>query len=593
MNTLKVYVEKFFKLLNIDSDNNKVHFYKKYIASSIIEFFDNEIKDEAYDVYSFFLDTYRVNISGEQSFIDLLDVLRKYEENASILNDKQRDHYIHSVNVFLLGLGIYAQNTAFRDSFEVYISNTNKTIRYFDTIHEEFFFQWGIASLFHDTGYPVEIINNQLNRFIAFISGKGKNKKAAAKPFLSYFNFDKINSIENFDQSRFLIPQYIEKAIKDKTISSSQITDFIALDLSYTFKLPLAQVKETLNNFLATMQKNQFVDHGFYSALIVIKWFGELMQKKQKSNCLLFSHILNSSTAIFLHNAYRNIFLKEPFSLPPMPPVQHPISFLLILCDEAQEWNREAYGTLTRSIVNIDDSNMTINDSEFKLHYITKQGVVYDEFINEKVELLNNLLDMNSLFKKGIFITATTLTEQYIYNLASSRDNLMPRILIEHIELIASKIHERYNAKQLREHPDKPLEYPTWESLPDTLKYSNVRQAKDIVTKLREINCYIAEYSNDKQVLEFKDEEIEHLSKIEHDLWVKERLNNGWVYSEQKDVDKKMTPYIKPYEELPEEIKDFDRDSIKNIIPLLKEANINVYKKNSSNSIHDTTKYSY
>ena len=63
MDTLKIYVEKFFKLLNIDSDNDKVHFYKEYIASVIMEFFDNEIKDEAYDVYGFFLDTYRINIS--------------------------------------------------------------------------------------------------------------------------------------------------------------------------------------------------------------------------------------------------------------------------------------------------------------------------------------------------------------------------------------------------------------------------------------------------------------------------------------------------------------------------------------------------
>ena len=36
--------------------------------------------------------------------------------------------------------------------------------------------------------------------------------------------------------------------------------------------------------------------------------------------------------------------MRKPFSLGPLAPATHPIAFLLILCDELQEWNREAYG---------------------------------------------------------------------------------------------------------------------------------------------------------------------------------------------------------------------------------------------------------
>jgi hypothetical protein len=32
----------------------------------------------------------------------------------------------------------------------------------YDTRHEEFFYRWGLASLFHDVGYPVEIIGKQI-----------------------------------------------------------------------------------------------------------------------------------------------------------------------------------------------------------------------------------------------------------------------------------------------------------------------------------------------------------------------------------------------------------------------------------------------
>lgn len=579
MNSLKDYIAVFFKLLNIESDNNKIHFYKEYISSAIMEFLDDEVIKEAYDVYSFFLDIYRFNISGEQSFIDLLDILRKYEENAAVLSDKQRDHYIHSVNVFLLGLAIYSQNKKFRHMFELYLNDDDRLIKHFDTTHEEFFFRWGIAALFHDTGYPIEIINNQFSKFITFIAGKDEKGKPAAKPYLSYFDFEKINSIENLNLNRFVLPQYIIRAIDQNNVSINKITDYIALNISSTLNISYDDTREKMGSFLTTMQKYQFVDHGFYSALIVMKWFGELMQKRPRPTCLYFSHILDSASGIFLHNAYLNVFAKEPISLPPLNPQKHPIGFLLILCDEIQEWNRPAYGIKTREMTGIDDSNVTINDRELKLHYITKQGVVKDGFIEEKIDVLNSLLDVSSIFEDGISISATTLTEQYIFDLASQRDDLVPRVLIEHIELIAERIHNQYNHEQLEKYPDKPIEHPTWESLPDTLKYSNVRQAKDIALKLREINCYIADYSDDIHVKAFTLDEIELLASIEHDLWVKERIKNGWVYADIKSIKQKKSPYIKPYEELSEDIKELDRNTIRNIIPLLKEVNLNVYRE--------------
>src|SRR5665648_311949 len=415
MKSLKEYVSMFFKLLNIESDKNGIHFYKEYISSAIMEFLDDEIIKEAYDVYSFFLDIYRVNISGDQSFIDLLDILRKYEENASVLNDKQRDHYIHSLNVFLLGLAIYSQNAEFRNIFDLYLTDENKSIKHFDTIHEEFFFRWGITALFHDTGYPIEIINNQFSKFITFIAGKDEKGKPVAKPYLSYFDFEKINSIENLNINKFILPQYIKEAVDKKNISINKMTDYIALNISSSLNISYDDTKEKIGSFLTTMQKYQFVDHGFYSTLIVMKWFGELMQKRSRPTCLFFSHILDSASGIFLHNSYRNIFTKVPFSLPSLHPKKHPIGFLLILCDEIQEWNRTAYGIKTREMIGIDDSNITINDRELKLHYITKRGIVSDGFIEEKMDVLNSLLDVSSIFADGIAITATTLTEQYIF----------------------------------------------------------------------------------------------------------------------------------------------------------------------------------
>jgi len=37
-----------------------------------------------------------------------------------------------------------------------------------------------------------------------------------------------------------------------------------------------------------------------------------------------------------------------------------------------------------------------------------------------------------------------------------------------------------------------------------------------------------------------------------HDNWSKEKLANGWVYGETKDIEKKTHPCLVPFEELPE-----------------------------------------
>lgn len=44
-----------------------------------------------------------------------------------------------------------------------------------------------------------------------------------------------------------------------------------------------------------------------------------------------------------------------------------------------------------------------------------------------------------------------------------------------------------------------------------------------------------------------------------HESWLKEKIDNGWVYGERKDAEKKTHPCIVPYEDLPKEqqVKDY------------------------------------
>lgn len=147
----------------------------------------------------------------------------------------------------------------------------------------------------------------------------------------------------------------------------------------------------------------------------------------------------------------------------------------------------------------------------------------------------------------------------------------------EHMEALARQIHEDYNRVQLERHPEKPLEYPTWESLPDTLKQSNLRQAQTIGEKLRRINCCVD--SADKGTpYTLTEADVEYLARYEHDLWVAERRESGWQYGAVKDAARKITPYLVPYEALSEEIKELDRDTIRNIPHLLARVGLAVYK---------------
>lgn len=51
----------------------------------------------------------------------------------------------------------------------------------------------------------------------------------------------------------------------------------------------------------------------------------------------------------------------------------------------------------------------------------------------------------------------------------------------------------------------------------------------------------------------------ELIAKNVHEVWASERIKEGWTYGEVRDDIKKTTPCLVPYEELPENEKEYDR----------------------------------
>lgn len=61
----------------------------------------------------------------------------------------------------------------------------------------------------------------------------------------------------------------------------------------------------------------------------------------------------------------------------------------------------------------------------------------------------------------------------------------------------------------------------------------------------------------------------ERIAQNVHDVWAQGRIAEGWVYGDTKDPDKKTTPLLIPYDELPESEKDYDRNTAMESLKLI------------------------
>jgi hypothetical protein len=83
--------------------------------------------------------------------------------------------------------------------------------------------------------------------------------------------------------------------------------------------------------------------------------------------------------------------------------------------------------------------------------------------------------------------------------------------------------------------------------------------------KLHGIGCSIAAMHDIRTpAFEFTDEEFDMLAIAEHKRWMAERLESGWRLG-PKDSRRKTTPYLVPFDELPDDIADLDREAVRQI----------------------------
>ena len=64
-----------------------------------------------------------------------------------------------------------------------------------------------------------------------------------------------------------------------------------------------------------------------------------------------------------------------------------------------------------------------------------------------------------------------------------------------------------------------------------------------------------------------------------HEVWAKARIDEGWTYGEKRDDIHKKHPCLVPYDELPEEEKEYDRNTAMNTIKMVKKLGFRIEKE--------------
>jgi len=258
------------------------------------------------------------------------DYYKKYSDFESVLYGGAkyyRDHVVHVFRVWLVGVYLLTKDDfkylkAIRVNYDSTLANSYEKISI-----------WTLIALTHDLGYPLEkasqIINTTRDMMSAFV----------ASPQVSVdFAFHGVQNSMNDFVLRFISSKMIDSAesmIRTKDEKSAKINEddirkYVArLQPKYYFKLQ------------KSLERNK---HGILSAIIIYKlllFFLEsdysvnedyLFTEEERRQFYIRREILR---AIATHTC-SDIYQMNQLSF----------AFLLIMCDDAQEWGRKDIGML-------------------------------------------------------------------------------------------------------------------------------------------------------------------------------------------------------------------------------------------------------
>ncbi len=201
------------------------------------------------------------------------------------------------------------------------------------------------------------------------------------------------------------------------------------------------------------------------------------------------------------------------------------------------------------------------------------------------------LVDDAELPKERQVTDASWLEHSSLIRLPKDRMTLRAFLLIDELPLgekeqqqlerAARHAHEEYVKAAT---PKEPNLQP-WDKLGADLKLSNYHQVAYWEKMLSEKGLAVRPLTEDdkrRAPLNMADvvgeQGILVLAEMEHGRWNVERLARGWRSAPEKNVAKKLSPYLVPWRLLTDEIKGYDISAIRNLPAAMREVGLEVYR---------------
>ena len=71
----------------------------------------------------------------------------------------------------------------------------------------------------------------------------------------------------------------------------------------------------------------------------------------------------------------------------------------------------------------------------------------------------------------------------------------------------------------------------------------------------------------------------EQLAENVHEVWAKQRMEQGWTFGPARNDEKKEHPNLVPYESLTEEDKDYDRNTVNETVKMILKLGYKIIKE--------------
>lgn len=523
------------------------------LEKSLERFIDSGVAEDAYDVYYCYLEIFFGHYGKSKKMIELLS---EFEANGSSLLMKHRDHFSHSVYVFTLGLAIYETNSNFRHKFQAFYGLKPDSGKLNEKKAANMYLEyWGLASLFHDIGYPFEIPYEQVMSYFEV----DKQSRGKGGLYLAYHDLGVLTDLGDEAKKQF-------KKLYEKEYNSvvEVLAHGITEHLGDKYDLSEEKMVEVLNNKPSDPTEFfYYMDHAFFSACRLYRELEESVGIKQITK----AHV-DVLTAIVMHNSlfkFSISFYKDKKNhKAPLKMEDHPLAYMLMLCDELQCWDRTAYGRNSRKelqpmAVDFDFGGNAIHACYY---YDALEQDKIDEFRKEykrwekeggkgeapRLKAYSDMAEKEQRFTSDIKkIVDTADIPLHIVPDTKENDRKNKHVFLSnsnflHLYDFAVALNGRNSGQDITV---EELEN-RFEELSLEYQLSALNRAKYFSRYLDAIKCFYTDKPVDyEMVTEFTHEQALVFAPMEHERWIREHQMMGWVYGDDYEfvqLPKKIVP---------------------------------------------------